>query len=147
MKLIKPFCIDYTQKGYDVDSIYKQIEKVGRICYKSEDRITETSSNEFVQRMVDSKHNAMLEHGTVYLTMDNETPNGRYIDNKYSEVELRYHDCYKPIYYITTNYRVLVENNWLEDLKYLTGPTKFHKKRVMARLIIDRGVSHKQFVA
>lgn len=130
-----------------LNKIFRSIEIAGRTCYKSEDRITSTSAKEFVQRMVDSKHNAMLEHGTVYLTIDNGTPVGVYLDNKYSEVELRYHDCYKPIYYITTNYRVLVENNWLEDLKYISSPTKFHKKRVMARFIIDRGVSHKQFVA
>ena len=43
---------------------------------------------------------------------------------------------------ITTNYRVLVENDWLDDLKYLCEPTEYHKKRVCVRFICDRGVSH-----
>ena len=47
--------------------IYKQIELAGRTCYKSEDKITPTSAKEFVDRMINSKHYAMLEHGTVYL--------------------------------------------------------------------------------
>ena len=32
-------------------------------------------------------------------------------------------------YVITTNFRVLVENNWLDDLKYLCEPTEYHQLR------------------
>ena len=45
----------------------KIIEQAGRVCYKSEDKITEDSAKEFVDRMIKSGHGAMLEHGTVYL--------------------------------------------------------------------------------
>ena len=45
-------------------------------------------------------------------------------------------------YYITTNYRVLVENKWLDDLQYQCEPTEFHSQRITARFICDRGVSH-----
>ena len=38
------------------------IERAGRTCYKSEDKITPTSAAEFVRRMVDSGHHAMIEH-------------------------------------------------------------------------------------
>jgi thymidylate synthase (FAD) len=41
-------------------------------------------------------------------------------------------------YYITTNYRVLVENDRLDDLKYLCEPTEYHEKRYCVRFIIDR---------
>ena len=48
MKLIKPtFEILPQSKG--LDGIYKQIEIAGRHCYKSEDKITETSAKEFVK--------------------------------------------------------------------------------------------------
>ena len=64
----------YTNASYEIweqepgiQGIFKQIERAGRICYKSEDNITEDSAEPFVQRMIDSKHTAMLEHGTVYL--------------------------------------------------------------------------------
>ena len=66
MRLIKPsFEIIEQQSG--LDGLYKQIELAGRTCYKSEDRITENSAKEFVDRMIKSGHGAMLEHGTVYL--------------------------------------------------------------------------------
>lgn len=43
---------------------------------------------------------------------------------------------------ITTNYRVLVENNWLDDLKYICEPTEYHERRYTLKLTTDRGVSH-----
>lgn len=44
--------------------------------------------------------------------------------------------------YVTMNYRHIIENNWLDDLKYIHEPTECHKKRVTVRFICDRGVSH-----
>ena len=44
--------------------------------------------------------------------------------------------------YVTLNYRHIVENGWLDDLKYLCEPTEFHEKRVTVRFTTDRGVSH-----
>lgn len=43
------------------------IEKIGRTCYKSEDKITDTSAEAFVRMLAKNKHWAMLEHGTVYM--------------------------------------------------------------------------------
>ena len=40
---------------------YKMIELAGRTCYKSEDKITENSAKEFVDRMIKLGHGAMLE--------------------------------------------------------------------------------------
>ena len=40
----------------------KIIERVGRICYKSEDKITENSSEKFVKMLIDRGHEAMIEH-------------------------------------------------------------------------------------
>ena len=40
----------------------KQIERAGRTCYKSEDRITDESAGAFVGRMKASGHHAMIEH-------------------------------------------------------------------------------------
>lgn len=44
--------------------------------------------------------------------------------------------------YVTMNYRHIVENNWLDDLKYQCEPTEFHEKRCTVRFVCDRGVSH-----
>lgn len=141
MKLIKPSVEVIRQEKYDLLHIFKFIELAGRTCYKSENKITEDSASEFVHRMVKSGHGAMLEHGTVYLTIpisDISDPTiYKYILNPYSKAFIDFTNSY-----ITTNYRVLVENNWLDDLKYISKPYLFHAKRTTVKFICDRGVSH-----
>lgn len=44
--------------------------------------------------------------------------------------------------YVTMNYRHIIENCWLDDLRYLCAPTEYHEKRVTVKFICDRGVSH-----
>lgn len=129
---------------------YKMIELAGRTCYKSEDKITENSAKEFVDRMIKLGHGAMLEHGTIYLTIDGEDPNlSKIQNNPYTKVNLvpyevltegNYIISYKA--YITTNLRVLVENNLRELLCYQVEPTEHHEKRITVKFICDRGVSH-----
>lgn len=92
---------------------------------------------------------AMLEHGTVYLfeSFNYPGPNGtgllKYKDNKYSKFQAigREIDSSAPDwidgYYVTTNLRVLVENNWMDDLQYICEPTKFHEKRICVRYTSD----------
>ena len=129
---------------------YKMIELAGRTFYKSEDKITENSAKEFVDRMIKLGHGAMLEHGTIYLTIDGEDPNlSKIQSNPHTKVNLvpyevltegNYTISYKA--YITTNLRVLVENNLKELLCYQVEPTEHHEKRITAKFICDRGVSH-----
>ena len=159
MKLIKAN-FNIIEQGPSIDGIYKIIEQVGRVCYKSENKITETSAKPFVDSMIKSEHYAMLEHGTVYLKLNNSMSanvfliSQKYDRNKYSVVNCKDHEddvnnrgiTYKE-YFITTNLRVLVENDWLDDLQYICEPTEYHEKRISVRFICDRGVSHKQFVA
>ena len=116
---------------------YKMIELAGRTCYKSEDKITENSAKEFVDRMIKLGHGAMLEHGTIYLTIAKTAMNIGdpifYIKNKYSKVNED-----GLFYYITTNMRVLVENNRLDDLQYQVEPTEHHERRITVKWILDR---------
>lgn len=135
---------------------YKMVELAGRTCYHSQDKITENSAKEFVDRMIKLGHGAMLEHGTVYLRI-RETVNGdmppamlywRHLANRtYSRINYKIEADrpYKGNYgvlYITTNMRVLVENERLDDLQYQCEPTEYHDKRITAKFICDRGVSH-----
>lgn len=143
MKLINSKVEILEPTGYTIDDIYKQIEIAGRTCYKSEDKITETSAKEFVDRMIKSGHGAMLEHGTVYLTIPTQNCNSeKYKRNHYSAVNIVSVDGINGRTFVTTNYRVLVENEWLDDLKYICEPTVFHEKRISVRCTCDRGVSH-----
>lgn len=143
MKLIKP-SFEIWEQGAGLEGVYKQIERAGRVCYKSEDKITETSAKEFVERMIKSGHGAMLEHGTVYLLVGEEDADKdmrlwELANNKYSEITFV---ASTGLNYITTNYRVLVENDWLDLLKYQCEPTEFHEKRITVHFVCDRGVSH-----
>lgn len=153
MNLIKP-SFEIIEQEPGLLGVYKQIELAGRTCYKSEDKITEDSANAFVQKMVDSKHFAMCEHGTVYLHIKRQSPIHdinyfksmdivkKYSENKYSKL-VKYIDPNGIVnYYITSNLRVLLENGWLDDLQYLCEPTEYHEKRITVRFICDRGVSH-----
>ena len=47
------------------DTILKMIEKAGRTCYKSEDKITHESASKFVTNIVKNGHEAMLEHASL----------------------------------------------------------------------------------
>ena len=47
------------------EEILKRIEKIARVCYKSEDKITENSCFKFVKTLVDKGHQAMLEHVSI----------------------------------------------------------------------------------
>ena len=53
------------------ESPYKHIERIGRICYRSEDAITETSAGPFVGRLFKSGHHAMIEHFRFIIEVDN----------------------------------------------------------------------------
>ena len=138
MKLIKPY-FNIIEQQVGLEGMYKQIEMAGRTCYKSEDKITETSAKEFVDRMIKSGHGAMLEHGTVYLTIPNDSDLCLLLKmNPYTKC-----NPVEGICYITTNLRVLVEHKamWLID-KYLCEPTEHHERRYTVKFICDRGVSH-----
>ena len=149
MKLINSKVEILEPIGYTIDDIYKQIEIAGRTCYKSEDKITPTSAKEFVDRMIKSGHGAMLEHGTVYLDMPNSAGNYNLVpffaSNPYSKVVIKPLDD-RVHNYITTNFRVIVENfaeEYIPDvLQYICEPTEFHEKRISVRWTCDRGVSH-----
>lgn len=54
---------------------YKFIEKVGRTCYKSEDKITDESAEKFVASLVKRQHGAMLEHEWLYLAYSDKRKN------------------------------------------------------------------------
>ena len=120
-----------------LEDMFKHIELCGRTCYKSEDKITDTSYEKFVKMLEEAEHGAMLEHGTVYLTIPLGTPidDPQYMwkhdivsffsKNKYSvvkektinetvDVEIKGYGMQAQasahFYFITTNWRVIYEN-------------------------------------
>ena len=112
MKIQRPSYEIWPQKPGEL-GVYQQIERAGRVCYKSENNTTESSAQPFVERMIKSQHFAMLEHGTVYLKCSHgELP--LYEHNKFSRLS-----TFGGEDFISTNLRVLAENHAMGDLKYL----------------------------
>jgi thymidylate synthase (FAD) len=126
------------------------MELCARTCYKSEDKITEDSARKFIDNVIVARgHTAMLEHGTVYLKIpygimydtgyfSNEAIATKYIDNPYSIVQ---NSQIYDYWCVTSNYRVLLQNGWLDDLQYLCEPTEYHVRRITVRFICDMGVA------
>ena len=148
MKLIRPSYEILTQ-GPGEQGIYNMIETCGKVSYKSEPKGGDTARR-FVEARAKEKHGAVLEFGTVYLRIPIPNPvafDGKiyswtaehainfYLMNPYSRMVQK-----DNVMYVTTNYRVLVDNNRLPDLMYQCEPTEHHVKRYAVKFITDIGL-------
>lgn len=149
MKLIDS-SINIIRQEDSLEGIYKQIERGARVCYASESR--DKTTKEFVDSLIKRGHLSPLEHGTVYLHFT--APHGKtclFADLQYSLPEVYKYVIggYSKVvsnpngidYYVTTNYRHIIEHNWMDDLRYLCKPTKFHEKRISAEIILSEGIA------
>ena len=144
MKLIKQSFEFINQTDFSLVGIKKHIERCARVSYKSEDKITDTSYEKFVNMLESRGHDRPLEFGTVYLdipTKDLE-PGYEYINavGKYALNPWSIKEDFDNHAYISTNYRVIKDNHWESDLQYLCEPTEHHHKRYTVHMILDRGV-------
>lgn len=60
MKIVQPS----VQLEWITPDALKAIEAAGRICYKSENNITDSSANIFVKKIIERGHEAVIEHAT-----------------------------------------------------------------------------------
>ena len=100
VKILTPD-VKLLKQGSGLQGIYEQIELAGRNCYASSHNIQydeakkSTTAEDFVKRMIKSEHYAMLEHGTVYLKLNNTMSvnvffiSQKYDRNKYSVVNCK----------------------------------------------------------
>ena len=67
MRIIQPSYEILTEISEGGIKELQLIEKIGRVCYKSEDKITEDgeSAKKFVQMLIGRGHEAMIEHSTL----------------------------------------------------------------------------------
>ena len=76
----------------------KKIEKCGRVCYKSEDKITEDSAEKFVANTIKRGHEAVLEHASFifqvsYILYEDLRDKVMFVENRYSvKMYLRFTD-------------------------------------------------------
>lgn len=163
MKLVKQY-VELFEQGPGIDGMYNAIEDAARICYKSNGRL----GKEFVDKLIKKKHTAVLEHGTVYLTIaigpsfkDNHFVEKYYLKHFFSHNEfsrckcIAYYDkdtCPEEfkdmcdswegvsVCYVTTSFRILLDNfkDVDEVLKYWSEPTEYHPKRISMKIVCDR---------
>lgn len=150
MKLIKQSFEFINQTDFSLVGIKKHIERCARVSYKSENKITDTSYEKFVNMLESRGHDRPLEFGTVYLSRTSQKEDNmewldKYAYNPWSKFSFgngstRINGELRNTIYVTTNYRVIKEHHWENDLQYLCEPTEYHYKRYTAHMILDRGV-------
>ena len=81
MKIVKP-SVELLHTGYETEPMTPEqlIEKVGRTCYKSEDRISAASAVTFVGNLIKRVHEAMIEHYSPIFWAEVETYE-EFVDN------------------------------------------------------------------
>lgn len=108
MKLINQSFEILEQKDFTITGIKKFIERCGRVCYKSEDRITDDSYEKFVNILEKRDHTRPLEFGTVHLKMYisdfHKLRDTLCINNIWNDQWIKYHYA-GNLTYVTTNYR------------------------------------------
>lgn len=146
MKLIKQSFQFVNQESFTLKDIYKHIEYCARISYKSQDKITDTSYEKFVNMLESRGHDRPLEFGTVHLEIDMclrdiiiDTLTNRDMLN-----QLWWKETYKNgKVYVTTNYRyyLAIKKVYPDIDKYFTEEdNKYYPKRYTVHMILDRGV-------
>lgn len=152
MKLIKP-SVELWEHGWELKDIWNHVAKCTRVCYQSNPKSDNEDGEAFVRRVIfrnspDScpfNHLSVLEHGTVYMIMPTELGR-KYKNNPYSKVYFAEADWDNEDEvgkaYVTTNLRVLVENEWLDfDKQFITPRHLLHSGRQTFSIITDIGVS------
>jgi len=166
MKIIKPSAEFYGAIPTEYGSALKFIEIAGRTCYKSEDKITETSAEGFVKKLIKAGHLAMVEHSNFVVKF--ESPYvvvvnclGKYLNSVVKEnhtyvggsltawyqqvVECTFYpELFQPFLNL---YRGLFDTDWDRDSLSLWQPCPHNEipqelHRYSAKFICDRGVSH-----
>ena len=146
MKLIKQSFQFVNQKGFTLKDIYKHIEYCARISYKSQDKITDTSYEKFVNMLKSRGHDRPLEFGTVHLKMESSKFQGfmqaLYAEGIFNNIWIK-SNYNEGVMYITTNYRYYsdIAKRLPNVKKYFTEEdNEYYPKRYTVHMILDRGV-------
>lgn len=146
MKLIKQSFEILEQTDYSLKGIKQFIERCGRVCYKSEDRITDTSYEKFVDMLIKKDHARPLEFGTVHLKMKSSNFQGfmqaLYAEGIFNDVWIK-SNYNEEVIYTTTNYRYYL--NMVKYIPFIKNyfteeDNEYYPKRYTVHMILSRGV-------
>lgn len=146
MKLIKQSFEILEQKDFTLVGIKKFIERCGRVCYKSEDRITDDSYEKFVSMLERRDHARPLEFGTVHLKMYisdfHKLRDTLCINNMWNDQWIKYHYA-GTLTYVTTNYRyylAIIKVFPSAENDFDPQDDELYPKRYTVHFITSRGV-------
>lgn len=144
MKLIKQSFEILEQKDFTLVGIKKFIERCGRVCYKSEDKITDTSYERFVRMLENRDHARPLEFGTVHLKMNssdfNKIRSTLCLNKIYNDQWIK-HYYVEDVTYVTTNYRYYLNilNIFPKVEKFFTDEdNEYYPKRYTVHFVTNR---------
>jgi len=126
IRFVQPWVKEIPQPT-TLEEAFRLGELAGRISHRSEGKMTEDSWRNFIKKMEKLNHLSVLEFVPMYLSVPFNVPTKELEDNEYTKTV--YGDGTAPggdgtapggdgYKYITTNYRVLVENDWTDMVKY-----------------------------
>lgn len=75
MRIVKPSVL-LLEQPISPEDVMRRIELCGRVCYKSEGKITFNSYKGFIQRIIKRGHEAVLEHGNLIIGMSKDSDGG-----------------------------------------------------------------------
>ena len=159
MKIIKPDVQFITP--IDGATILKRLEQCGRVCYKSEDKITEGSAEKFVAGIIKRGHEAVLEHCsfTVKFICDRgvsheivrhrmasycqeSTRYCNYGKGKFGEEITVIEPCFWPegsdLYWAWKNACLISEQCYFSLLKLRCSPAAHPQMREVALILLDK---------
>ena len=146
MKLIKQSFEILEQKDYSLIGIKKFIERCGRVCYRSEDKITDDSYEKFVNMLEKRDHTRPLEFGTVHLQMHisdfHKLRDTLCINNMWNDQWIKYHYV-GNLTYVTTNYRyylAIIKVFPSVESDFDPQDDELYPKRYTVHFIINRGI-------
>lgn len=123
--------VDTTKGG-----ILQQIERLGRVCYKSEDKITPDSAAIFVKNAIFRGHNTVLEMAFLHLVIEFTTNGER--DEFLAHAPLRHfnisHHCIPDVpYYYGDKVYLLMSGNVraFREMRHLNSDTAWSIKRFL----------------
>lgn len=119
MELVKPYAEFVT--GLDP---FEKIEKIGRTCYKSEDKITSTSKFSFVKSLISRNHFAMLEHARFLFTVITDNTDSVIALGNVPGVVVTQQDNYKR-YFVNVSMSHLHNPEWTNSLLWTAYPSAY----------------------
>jgi thymidylate synthase (FAD) len=160
MKLVRPSIKRLTQTP-GIQGMLEHIEYIARVCYKSEDKITQGSAEPLIRGLIKKGHLSMLEHGTIKVFPYSEISQSfiEWLKVKKPSYIIEYKDGGSTQYLV--NFRQLIE--YLHSSKQIPKddlydealdilcfdsfyPTPYFNEDNIGRftyhMVIDRGVSH-----